>query len=74
MNNVKFAAMVGAVAASTLGVAASHCQSPVSVIPAVIVYHDSALRSGQSSPSSERFSGSATKIVNRPNHLIPFKF
>jgi hypothetical protein len=54
MNNVKFAAMVGAVAASTLGVAASHCQSPVSVIPAVIVYRDSALRSGQSSPSSER--------------------
>lgn len=55
MNNVKFAAMVGAVAASTLGVAASQYQSPVSVIPVVIVYHDSALRPGQSSPSSDRF-------------------
>jgi len=55
MNNVKFAAMVGAVAAATLGVAASHYQSPVSVIPVVIVYHDNALRPGQSSPSSDRF-------------------
>jgi hypothetical protein len=55
MNNVKFAATVGALAAATLGAAASHYQSPGSVIPVVIVYHDSALRPGQSSPSSDRF-------------------
>jgi hypothetical protein len=61
MNNVKFAATVGAVAAATLGVATSHYQSPVSVIPVVIVYHDSALRPGQSSPSSDRFWTSAVR-------------
>jgi hypothetical protein len=55
MNSMKFAATAGAVAAATLGAAASHYQSPVSVIPVVIVYHDSALRPGQSGPSSDRF-------------------
>jgi hypothetical protein len=55
MNNVKFVATVGAVAAATLGLAAWHYQSPVAVIPVVIVYHDGALQPGQSSPSSDRF-------------------
>jgi hypothetical protein len=55
MNNVKFAATVGALSVATLGVAASHYQSSVSVVPVVIVYHDSALVPGQTSPSSDRF-------------------
>ncbi|SRR6266403_1758554 len=54
MNNLKFAAIVGAVAAATLGVASQH-QSPVSAVPVVIVYHDRALLPGQISPSSDRF-------------------
>jgi hypothetical protein len=54
MNNLQFAAIVGAVAAAALGVA-SHRRSQVSAIPVVIVYHDSALLPGQTSPSSDRF-------------------
>jgi hypothetical protein len=55
MNSIKSVITVGAVAAATLGVAASHYQSPVSVVPVVIVYHDNVLQPGQSSPSSDRF-------------------
>jgi hypothetical protein len=55
MTNLRFTAMVGAIAAATLGAAAAHYQSPVSVTPAVIVYRDSALQPGQSSPSGDRF-------------------
>lgn len=54
MNNIKFPATVGVVAAATLGTA-SHYQAQNSAIPVVIVYHDSALRSGEISPSSDRF-------------------
>jgi hypothetical protein len=54
MNNLKFTAMVGAVAAATLGMA-SHHQSPVPAIPVVIVYHDSSLQAGQTSPSGDTF-------------------
>ena len=54
MNNLQFAAIVGVVAAATLGVASQHRPS-VSTTPVVIVYHDSALRPGQTSPSSDRF-------------------
>lgn len=55
MNNLKFTAIAGAVAAASLGVAAKHYQSPVSAIPVVIVYHDSALKPDQTSPSSGKF-------------------
>lgn len=55
MNNLRFTAMVGVVAASTLGVATSHYQSPASAIPVVIVYHDSSLQAGQTTPSGDRF-------------------
>jgi hypothetical protein len=54
MNNLKFTAIAGAVAAASLGVAASHYQS-VSVVPFVVVYHDSALKPGQASRSSGNF-------------------
>jgi len=60
MNNLTFTAMVGAVAAGTLGVAASHYQSPASAspaspIPVVIVYRDSSLQTGQTAPSGDTF-------------------
>jgi hypothetical protein len=55
MNNLMFAVTVGAVTVASLGVAAWHYQSPVSAVPVVIVYHDSAQRTGQSSPSSGSF-------------------
>lgn len=54
MNNRQFAAIVGVVAATTWGVA-SQRRPPVSAVPVVIVYHDSALLPGQASPSSDRF-------------------
>lgn len=52
---MKLAATVGALSVATLGLAAAHYQSPVPVIPVVIVYHDSALLPGQSSHSSDSF-------------------
>lgn len=73
MNNLQFAAIVGVVAAASLGVAASHYQSvsAVPVVPVVIVYHDSGLKPGQASPSSGYFwtlavrSDGANMQVNR---------
>jgi len=55
MNNLIFTAMVGMVTAGTLGAAASHYQSPASAIAVVIVYHDSSLQTGQTTPSGDRF-------------------